>query len=96
MVHGSRALGREILKECAAHAHIDQLNAAADTEDRQAPLAGHRKQRKLEEITVAAWRTQQGRGLRAIPGRVHVLTAGEDQAVYSLEHAAGQRRAHQR
>src|SRR3954467_15229494 len=74
VVDCSGVLAGQVLKQGAAQAYVDELNASTDAEDRQAPLSGYGKQRKLEEIALAARRAQQRRRIGAVPCRIQVLS----------------------
>src|ERR687891_401927 len=63
VVHRTRPLGGQILIERAAQRHIDELDAAADAEDRKLPLAGGGEERELEEVPLAVRRIEQGRAV---------------------------------
>src|SRR3954465_23511 len=81
VLHGAGSLRWEILKQCTAQCHINQLNTAANAQDWNPALTGNRKERKLKQISLPTGRIEVGRRTGAVPGWVHVLTTGEQQAV---------------
>ncbi len=95
VLHGAGSLRWEILKQGTAQCHIDQLNTAANAQDWDPALPGHRKERELKQISLPTGRIEVGRRPGAVPGRVDVLTTGEQQAVDPIEGSSRHRGAHQ-
>ena len=91
-----RPLGRQILKQRSTHGDVDELNAAADAEYRQPELAGNTEECELEEVALAARRIQVRRRLGMVPGRMDILSAGEQETIGAIERARGVRRSDQR
>jgi len=60
MCHGSGPVRREVLIKGPPKRHVEKLDASTDTQHRQLLLLGHRKERQLEQVSVAARRTQVG------------------------------------
>src|SRR6476646_7232216 len=58
MLNSARPLGRNVLIECSSHRHVDQLNPAADTQNRKSAFAGCGKEGQLKQVALAARRTQ--------------------------------------
>ena len=58
-------------------------------------LARGREEGQLEEVALAARRVGLGVRLGLVPGRVHVLAAGEHDAVHSVQRTGRERRPHQ-
>ena len=91
----TRELGGEVLHEGAAEAHVDQLNAAADGQCRQAPSPGRPHQREFEGVTcrmdVAERRHRSG----VVVTGIHILAPSEQEAVHAIQHrVSGVRREH--
>ena len=78
--HRAGPLRRKILEQGAAERDVDQLDAAADAQDRELALARGGEQRELEQVALPTRRIEVGRRLRAVPGGMDVLAAGEQRA----------------
>src|SRR4051812_19101037 len=85
MVHAAWPLGRKVLKEGPAHRYIDQLNSAADPEDRETTLSGHGEQGQFEKIPLLTGRTETRRGRAAVPRRLDVFAAAQDESMHPIE-----------
>src|SRR5215213_812969 len=83
----TRTLGRQVLEQGTAEADIDELDAAANAQDRQGPLARRGEEPELEQVPLAARRIQMRRGLGAIQPGVDVLATGQHHAVDPIERA---------
>src|SRR5919112_720792 len=83
--HRTRALRGKVLVQRTTERHVDELDSAADAQDRKRTLAGNREECQLEEVALTAGWTQERRRLGAVPGRIDVLTPGEQQTVCSIE-----------
>jgi hypothetical protein len=78
----------QILEQGAPQRHVDHLNAATDAEDGKPALASHGEKRQLKQIPFPARSGQLGRRLRPVPGGIHVLAAGQNEAVDTFERAS--------
>ncbi len=85
MIHGTGTLGGKILEQGSAHGDVDELNAAADSQDGQLPLPSYGEQGELEEIALSTRRTQQRRRLSPVPGRLDILSPGEQKTICAVE-----------
>jgi hypothetical protein len=89
MFHHPGPLRWEVLEKGATERDIDELDASTDAQYGQVLLPGNRKERQLEQVSLAAGGTQDGRRLSAIPGGIYVLASSEDQPVHPSEGTRG-------
>src|SRR5450759_3511055 len=78
----------EVLKQAAAHGHVDDLLPATEAEDRDLSLARLAEQVQLRVVELPIdWADLRTR-LLPVQGRIHVPTAGQEQTVQRWERVA--------
>ena len=85
---GAERLG-QVLVQRATEGDVEQLQAAADAEDRDAALPRPRQQRELPRVAVGARGVGERVALGAVQLGLHVEAAGEDETVEPVEHGRG-------
>ncbi len=81
VLDGVGYLARDVLVEGAAVRDVDELDAAADREDRDAPALGLREQRQLVGVAVGRGGVELRVGLLAVRGGVDVDPTRQEQPV---------------
>ena len=77
-----RALARDVLHERAAHGDVDDLQAAADAEDRKASAPGLTEQAEVEGVALGVhFDGAVLEPLLAVARRIHVHAAAEQERV---------------
>ena len=82
----------QVLMQRAAQRHVDHLRAAADAQHRHAAPDRAADQRDLPRIALPVGLhgfVGGGVALLTVGGRVHIPSAGDDQAVQPVEHPVG-------
>ena len=77
---------RQVLDEVAAASDVEHLEAAADREHRQVARERCLEQRELAAVALRVRSDRLRMRLGAVLLRLHVVAAGEDQPVESVEH----------
>src|SRR5262245_57249537 len=90
----------QVLGQGPAERDVEDLDAAARPQDRQAALHGPPAKVELERVAVRLWRREQLVGRLAVAGRLDVTAASEEDSVAGVERLVEERpvqtRKHQR
>ena len=82
---GPLGLDGDVLDERASEGHIQDLDAAAHAEDREAAVEGASDELELERVPTRIGRAEMFARLLAVPARIDVSPASEENSVADLE-----------
>jgi hypothetical protein len=95
VVHWAGSFARQILEEGTTKRDVDELNAAADPQDGQTPLAGDRKERQLEQVALLTRWSQMRGWFSAVPRWIDVLPSREQEPITAVQRRGGEGSAHE-
>ena len=88
MVHRAGALARQVLIQRAAEGDVQDLDAAADGQDREPASLGARDEGQLDRVARPIGLAQLGVRRRPVAAGLHILAPREDETVHPVERGA--------